>query len=119
MSPLLQQMLAENPLMQQMLAPGQAPGHAPGHAPGLAAGHPPGHPPGLAGLPSSADLLQQAHALQLLAQLQSVLMMNPGARHQHADNTQVSNFRQLIIEFDKQCNAMVALTDLLGSNAFI
>ena len=110
MSPLLQQMLAENPLMHQMLSPG--------HAPGLAAGHPPGHPPGLAGLPSSADLLQQAHALQLLAQLQSVLMMNPGARHQHADNTQVRQLRQLIIEFGKQCNAMVALTDLLGSNAF-
>ena len=103
MSPLLQQMLAENPLMHQMLSPG----HAPGHAPGLAAGHAPGHPPGLAGLPSSADLLQQAHALQLLAQLQSVLMMNPGARHQHADNTQVSNFRQLIIEFGKQCDGSI------------
>ena len=56
MSPLLQQMLTENPVMsaamQQMMTPG------------------------LASLPSSADLLQQAHALQLLAQLQSVLLMN-------------------------------------------
>ena len=32
--------------------------------------------PSLLGLPSSADLLQQAHALQLLAQLQSVLLVN-------------------------------------------
>ena len=32
--------------------------------------------PSLPGLPSSADLLQQAHALQLLAQLQSVLLVN-------------------------------------------
>ena len=59
MSPLLQQMLTENPVMgaamQQVMSPG---------------------------LPSSADLLQQAHALQLLAQLQSVLMMNSGARDQ-------------------------------------
>ena len=64
MSPLLQQMLTENPVMgaamQQMMAPG------------------------LAALPSSADLLQQAHTLQLLAQLQSVLMMNTSqARDQH------------------------------------
>ena len=57
-TPLLQNMLTENPLMsaamQQMMTAG---------GPG-------------AGLPSSADLMQQAHALQLLAQLQSVLMMN-------------------------------------------
>ena len=31
----------------------------------------------LPGLPSSADLLQQAHALQFLAQLQSLAMLNP------------------------------------------
>ena len=54
--PLLQQMLSENPLMgaaMQMMSS-----------------------PSLPGLPSSADLLQQAHALQLLAQLQSVLLVN-------------------------------------------
>ena len=67
MSPLLQQMLTENPVMsaamQQMMTPG------------------------LASLPSSADLLQQAHALQLLAQLQSVLLMNTSqARDQQQSN---------------------------------
>ena len=69
MSPLLQQMLTESPMMQQMLA---------SSAPGMA---------GLPSLPSSADLLQQAHALQLLAQLQSVLMMNTNlARDQQQSN---------------------------------
>ena len=54
--PLLQQMLSENPLMgaaMQMMSSSS-----------------------LSSLPSSADLLQQAHALQLLAQLQSVLLVN-------------------------------------------
>ena len=63
MSPMLQQMLSENPMMmsaamQQMMTP------------------PSSSSSSLPGLPSSADLLQQAHALQILAQLQSVLMMN-------------------------------------------
>ena len=56
-TPLLQNMLTENPLMsaamQQMMTAGAG-----------------------AAFLSSADLMQQAHALQLLAQLQSVLMMN-------------------------------------------
>ena len=58
--PLLHQMLTDNPLMgaamQQMMSSPSS--------------------PSLPGLPSSADLLQQAHALQLLAQLQSVLLVN-------------------------------------------
>ena len=67
MGPMLQQLLAENPMMmsaamQQMMGAGGPPTTTPTSP--------------LAGLPSSADLLQQAHALQLLAQLQSVLMMN-------------------------------------------
>ena len=56
--PLLHQMLTEHPLMgaaMQMMTSSS---------------------PSLPGLPSSADLLQQAHALQLLAQLQSVLLVN-------------------------------------------
>lgn len=69
MSPLLQQMLTENPVMgaamQQMMAPG------------------------LAALPSSADLLQQAHTLQLLAQLQSVLMMNTSQARDQQQSTKV------------------------------
>ena len=64
--PLLHQMLSDNPLigaaMQQMMS-------------SLPASSSPSSP-SLLGLPSSADLLQQAHALQLLAQLQSVLLVN-------------------------------------------
>ena len=64
---MLHQMLTENPMMmsaamQQMMGAGATPTTTPTSP--------------LAGLPSSADLMQQAHALQLLAQLQSVLMMN-------------------------------------------
>lgn len=63
---LLHQMLSDNPLMgaamQQMMST-------------LPVSSSPSSP-SLPGLPSSADLLQQAHALQLLAQLQSVLLVN-------------------------------------------
>ena len=77
MGPLLQQMLGDNPLMQQLMTAAPPPGPAPS--------------PSRPGLPSSADLLQQAHALQLLAQLQSVLMMNnPLVSRLHADPAQVS-----------------------------
>ena len=77
MGPLLQQMLGDNPLMQQLMTAAPPPGPAPATS--------------LPGLPSSADLLQQAHALQLLAQLQSVLMMNnPLVSRIHADAAQVS-----------------------------
>ena len=65
MSPMLQQMLTENPAMGAAMQQAMA--------------------PGLASLPSSADLLQQAHALQLLAQLQSVLMMNTRDKVRHED----------------------------------
>ena len=64
--PLLHQMLTDNPLMgaamQQMMS-------------SMSSSSSPSSP-SLPGLPSSADLLQQAHALQLLAQLQSVLLVN-------------------------------------------
>ena len=64
--PLLHQMLTDNPLMgaamQQMMS--------------SMSSSPSPSSPSLPGLPSSADLLQQAHALQLLAQLQSVLLVN-------------------------------------------
>ena len=77
MGPLLQQMLGDNPLMQQLMTAAPPPVSAPASS--------------LPGLPSSADLLQQAHALQLLAQLQSVLMMNnPLVSRLHADTAQVS-----------------------------
>lgn len=66
----LQQMLTENPVMaaamQQVLT-----------LPTSTASPGPGPGPGFPGLPSSADLMQQAQALQFLAQLQSMFLMNP------------------------------------------
>ena len=64
----IQQMLTENPVMaaamQQVLTlPTSTTSQGPA--------------PGFPGLPSSADLMQQAQALQFLAQLQSMFMMNP------------------------------------------
>jgi len=64
----LQQMLTENPVMaaamqQVMTLPTSTSS--------------PGPSPGFPGLPSSADLMQQAQALQFLAQLQSMFLMNP------------------------------------------
>lgn len=64
----IQQMLTENPVMaaamQQVLTlPTSTSSQGPA--------------PGFPGLPSSADLMQQAQALQFLAQLQSMFMMNP------------------------------------------
>ena len=74
MSPLLQQMLTENPAMGAAMQQAMA--------------------PGLASLPSSADLLQQAHALQLLAQLQSVLMMNTRDKVRHENNVYTLHWSQ-------------------------
>ena len=76
MSPLLQQMLTENPAMGAAMQQAMA--------------------PGLAALPSSADLLQQAHALQLLAQLQSVLMMNNRDKVRHGNNVKELEFKSNI-----------------------
>lgn len=78
MSPLLQQMLTENPAMGAAMQQAMA--------------------PGLASLPSSADLLQQAHALQLLAQLQSVLMMNTRDKVRHEDNVKELELKSNIKE---------------------
>ena len=73
MSPLLQQMLTENPVMGAAMQQAMSPG-----------------------LPSSADLLQHAHALQLLAQLQSVLMMNRDQQTNKVRHDTVINRKEMV-----------------------